>query len=676
MLLVLLLGSNAFAESVIEEVLVTGEFRETSVAELAASVSVLEPNQNRDSVNHLEEVLGRVPNVNFSSGGSRARFFQVRGIGERGQFSEPLNASVGLLVDGVDLSGLGTAATLSDVSQVEIFRGPQGTVFGANALAGLINVVTPDVAEEFSGSFEAGFGNYAANEVGGALSGPLTDQIGMRFSAHQYKDDGFISNIFNNRDDTDNHDETTFRAKFVGELEQGGWQLVLGAVAGDNGYDAFSLENDRNTRSDNPGFDKQDSQYLGLNLDLKLNEKIASDVSVTSVTSDIDYGYDEDWTFTGFHVAGYNATDQYRRDVTTTTVDLRLLSLPGEGLAAGAIDWVFGLYSLDREVDLTRTYTYLTNNFVSDFDVERLAIYGELSGDVATDLRLSIGLRVEEHSAEYSDSEGIFFSPDDDLVGGRLLLEKTTTNENLIYASLTRGYKSGGFNTSGTLDADLRLYDPETLWNLELGYKGRLLSDRLGLRAALFRMQRRDVQTATSITRVRSDGSSEFIDYVGNAAEGVNQGVELEATFQVSDRLQIAASLGLLDTQFEDYIDAGGQNLDGRDQAQAPSYQFYIGGDYAIAAGWSLNINVEGKGDYYFSDSHGQQSPSYQLVNASIGHSLDIWDISLWVRNLTDKDFYVRGFYFGNDPRNEYGASGYTQLGAPRQFGISAKAKF
>jgi outer membrane receptor protein involved in Fe transport len=150
----------------------------------------------------------------------------------------------------------------------------------------------------------------------------------------------------------------------------------------------------------------------------------------------------------------------------------------------------------------------------------------------------------------------------------------------------------------------------------------------------------------------------------------------LEATFQVSDRLQIAASLGLLDTQFEDYIDAGGQNLDGRDQAQAPSYQFYIGGDYAIAAGWSLNINVEGKGDYYFSDSHGQQSPSYQLVNASIGHSLDIWDISLWVRNLTDKDFYVRGFYFGNDPRNEYGASGYTQLGAPRQFGISAKAKF
>jgi outer membrane receptor protein involved in Fe transport len=668
--------SSAFADDLIEEVTVTGEFRETSVFQLAASVSVLVLGQDGVSVNHLEEILGRAPNVNSSSGGSRAHFFQVRGIGERGQFSEPLNASVGLLVDGVDLSGIGTAATLSDVSQVEVFRGPQGTVFGANALAGLINVVTPDVADEFTGSVDFGLGNYSAVDLGGVFSGPISDQVGFRISAHQYKDDGFTDNINLGRDDTDNHDETTIRGKLQGVLEQGSWQIVFGSIDIDNGYDAFSLDNNRNTRSDEPGAETQDSQYLGFNLDLSLSEKIALDASLAYVDSDIDYGYDEDWTFTGFDVAGYRATDLYSRDVDTLTLDLRMLSRPGEGLASGAVDWVVGFYALERQVDLTRQYTYLANDFVSDFAVDRIAVYGEVSSQLAESLRLSVGLRVEEHSSNYSDSESVSFAPDDNLLGGRILLEKTLADENFLYASLTRGYKSGGFNTSGTLDADLRLFDPETLWNIELGYKGQLLDERLDLRAAVFRMQRRDVQTATSVTRVRADGSSEFIDFVGNAAEGVNQGLELEVVFQADDRLQLAASLGLLDTQFEDYIDGSGQNLDGRDQAQAPGYQFSIGGDYQLAQGWSLNVNVEGKDDYYFSDSHAERSSSYELLNASLTYSAEAWEVSLWGRNLADEDYFVRGFFFGNDPRDGYTARGFTQLGAPRQFGVSAVASF
>ena len=674
-----LLSSPVFADDVddvIEEVIVTGEFRDTSVSQLAASVSVLLPEQNGESVSHLEEILGRAPNVNFSSGGSRARFFQVRGIGERGQFSEPLNASVGLLVDGVDLSGIGTAATLADVSQVEVFRGPQGTVFGANALAGLINVVTPDVADELSGSVDFGLGNYSAIDLGGVLSGPINDRVGFRISAHQYKDDGFIDNTRLGRDNTDNHDETTVRGKVAVDLDQGGWQVVFGSINVDNGYDAFSLDNDRNTRSDEPGSDTQESKYLGFKLDHNLNEKVALDASIAYVSSNIDYGYDEDWTFAGFDVDGYTATDLYSRDVDTATLDLRLLSRAGEGLGAGKVDWVVGFYAFDRQVDLTRQYTYLEDNFTSDFDVDRLALYGEVSSELAAGLRISVGLRAEEHSANYSDSESVSFAPDDNLLGGRILLEKVLADENLLYASLTRGYKSGGFNTSGSLDADLRLYDPETLWNLELGYKGSLLEDRLSLRAAVFRMQRRDVQTATSITRVRPNGSSEFIDYVGNAAEGINQGFEFELAFQASDRLQLSASLGLLDTQFEDYIDGSGQNLDGRDQAQAPSYQFYLSGDYQIAQDWALNINVEGKDDYYFSDSHAERSSSYELLNASIGYSTERWDFSLWGRNLADTDYFVRGFFFGNDPRDGYTARGFTQLGAPRQFGVSASANF
>ena len=127
----------------LEEIVVTAEFRDTPLMQQAASTSIVSSDDIYDrAAQHLEEVLNLAPNVNYASGASRARFYQVRGIGERSQFVEPLNPSVGVLVDGIDFSGLGTAGTLFDVSQVEVLCGPQGTLHGANALAGLINITT------------------------------------------------------------------------------------------------------------------------------------------------------------------------------------------------------------------------------------------------------------------------------------------------------------------------------------------------------------------------------------------------------------------------------------------------------------------------------------------------------------------------------------------------------
>ena len=126
---------------IIEEIIVNADYRQSSINDIASSVTVLDANliQNKNA-QHLEDILANAPNVNFSSGASRARFYQIRGIGERGQFAEPLNSSVGVIIDGVDFSGIGNAALLYDVEQVEILLGPQGTRYGSNALAGLINL--------------------------------------------------------------------------------------------------------------------------------------------------------------------------------------------------------------------------------------------------------------------------------------------------------------------------------------------------------------------------------------------------------------------------------------------------------------------------------------------------------------------------------------------------------
>jgi outer membrane receptor protein involved in Fe transport len=283
-----------------------------------------------------------------------------------------------------------------------------------------------------------------------------------------------------------------------------------------------------------------------------------------------------------------------------------------------------------------------------------------------------LGLRVEQHESDYVDSESVRFSPDDDLVGGRLLLEKALDSGNLLYASITRGYKAGGFNTDGSLEFSRRLFEPETLWNMEIGFKGSLMDDRLVLSAALFRMQRSDVQISTAFQR---EGSSEFIDFIGNGAEGVNKGLELEMVFQASKNLRLLANVGLLDATFEDYINGDGENLDGRDQAQAPRYQLYVGAEYQLSDVWSANVNLEGKDEYYFSDSHAEESPDYTILNGSLMYSARNWDLSFWGRNLTDKDYFVRGFSFPNDSRDPT-RTRWTQLGAPRQFGVTAKASF
>ena len=675
-LLFTLAGALANASQSIEEVVVTAEFRPVTAAEVPGSVSVLSPDANGDLINHLDELLSRAANVNLTSGASRARFIQIRGIGERSQFVEPLNPSVGLLVDGVDLSGLGGAATLFDVQQIEVLRGPQGTLYGANALAGLINVVTPEATEDLSGLLQIDGGNYGARGVGAVLSGPVTDEIGFRISARQYQDDGFIDNIYLNRNDTNARDERSLRAKLQGSLDQGSWQLALGSVDVDNGYDAFSLDNDRNTRSDEPGRDAQETSYVAFNASRALSDGVVGEVALGWVDSDIAYGYDEDWTFEGFHPIGYSSTDLYLRDVETRTADLRLLSAPEQGLMDGGVDWVLGLFVLDKNVDFTRDYTYAGGLFTSDFGVDRVALYGELATDLAASWRVSLGLRAEQHESDYTDSADVQFAPEDNMTGGRLLIERSLDSGNLLYASLPRGYKAGGFNTDGTLDADLRLFDPETLWNMEIGFKGSLINDRLGLSAALFRMQRRDVQVATSITRVRQDESAEFIQYTSNAAKGVNQGLEVEAVFQASDRLRLSANLGLLDATYEDYVNGAGEDLDGRDQAQSPAYHFYLAADYQLADGLRLNVNLEGKDDYYFSAGHAEQSPSYTLLNSALSYSTDGWDLSLWGRNLADKDYFLRGFSFPNDPRDGYTSTRWTQLGAPRQFGVTATASF
>jgi len=661
----------------IEEILVTADFRDAGQLEIPSSVSVVpEAVIRARNAEQLEDIVASIPNVNFAGGTGRARFFQIRGIGERSQFVDPVNPSVGILVDGVDMSGIGSAATLFDVEQVEVLRGPQGTRYGANALAGLINIKTRDPAEVFTAAIQSSVADYDTASLGGVVSGPLGDNLAFRLAARKHRSDGYTYNAFLDRDDVNARDETTVRGKLDFEPAiNNTTRLTVFHLDVDNGYDAFSLDNTRTTLSDEPGHDRQQTTALSIDSQWQL-DRMNVEILASGASSDLEYGYDEDWTFTGIHPFGYTSTDNYSRQRRTGSFEARLVSNEASRLFTDRADWVVGIYAFDSDEDLRREYTYLADPFNSGFSFETLAAFTQLDINVTDDFIVAVGLRLENRRTEYADSAGVTFSPDENLHGGRIALKWLLGDSSLAYVSLARGYKAGGFNTDGSLDADLRQFDSEFLWEAEAGIKGTLLSGRLAYRTALFYDVRRDQQVKSSLVRPRGDGTTEFIDFIGNAAEGTNRGLELEADWNVTDGVTLTAGIGLLDTEFDRFINEFGEDLAGREQAQAPGYMYTLAANFA-RSGWFANVSVDGKDDFYFSDRHNVRSTGHTLLNARMGYGTGGWTFSIWGRNLTDDDYTVRGFgSFGNDPRKNYAVEPYVQFGEPRIIGAALDYTF
>src|SRR5688500_7177401 len=163
-----IVSADDLQADVLEEVIVTSTLREQRLVEVPLSISIVDQTTLRDlGRQHFEDVLTSVPNLHWAGGTSRPRFFQLRGIGEREQYEGAPNPSVGFLIDDIDFSGLGMAATLFDVDRVEVLRGPQGMRYGANALAGLIVLRSADPQDTFGMATEASFGDYGSQSLGG-----------------------------------------------------------------------------------------------------------------------------------------------------------------------------------------------------------------------------------------------------------------------------------------------------------------------------------------------------------------------------------------------------------------------------------------------------------------------------------------------------------------------------
>lgn len=668
--------------------LVSADFRPAEAQDIPVSLTTFDEEiiESRGA-QHLEDVLNLAPNVNLSSGASRGQFFQIRGIGERSQFAAPLNPSVGLIIDGIDFSRTGGAATLFDIEQVEVLRGPQGTRYGTNALAGVINMQSKQATNELDMNFESTLANYNTRSVGVAVGGPLIkDTLLGRVAVHTYQSDGFMDNDFLGRDNTQNRDEITARSHLKWLVNNDlTIDLNLLHLNIDNGYDAFTLDNSRNSLSDDPGEDKQRTNAFALKSDWRANSKVQLQSAVTYSKSDLTYSYDVDWNNRAANDAlfnrnppsclddtdpdaciffPFNAFEEFNRTRENHSFEIRALSNEDGRIFNDSSDWTAGLYYLsqDEKLDFESPYTPLVNRY----ETENTALFGQLDTYLTDKLTLISGLRVEYFDAKYRDNEGLSKDPNEVLFGGKLGLNYQLTDHHMLFTSLSRGYKSGGVNNGNGVEAQYRDFDTEYLWNLEVGAKSLWLDGDLTTNVVVFYGIRKDAQVKNSRQVEQS-----FIDYQQNAARGTNAGIEFDIDWLINNQWRTFATVGLLHTEFDRFDARDGLDITGRDQAHAPRYQFSLGGEYYLNRNWTFRANIEGKDEFYFSNSHNEKSGSYAITNASLQYQEQNWRVNIWSRNLFDKDYYTRGFFFENDPAIGYQPTRYVQYADPRTFGVT-----
>ena len=698
-LIAVLIASGAFVRAdVAEETLDLGTLEvvpdrgQTRLQDPTTLATVLDQEALRTvSATSLDGLSGAVPGLTFAGGTSRARYLQMRGIGEVSQFAfqGPPNFSVGLLFDDLDFSGLGLPASLFDIAEVEVLRGPQPAVYGSRAMAGLVHVRSNDPTPYHERIAQVGAGSDNYRRGAFAVSGPLTadpDLLQIRLVFEIEQQDGYRRNVFLGRRDTNKRDERMIRLKLR-------WQPVedlrvdLSGVYVDfrNGYDAFTPDNDRKrTYSDRPGEDSQRGGGGALRLhwtgwDVARVQSVTSFMQLDSV-----YSYDGDWGNDAFWVGApyfwdpavegfaYDFFDLLERQRRTLSQDLRFLSHPGDGLFDGRMAWQTGVEITHmEEQDDFDGYDYLE----SDYEARSGALYVIGDARLGDGWSLHSGLRVEHRETDYSDSQGVEASRSDTMWGGRVSLAKQVDETWRLHGAVSRGFKGSGVNQNPVLPEELRTYAAETLWNFEAGVGADWQDYRLQSQLTAFYMVRDNLQIGTSAQFDPTDPTA-FVFFTDNAARGYNRGVEWSVRQAPHERLVLSAAVSLLDTSYSGYEAAGNVNpIDGRDQPFAPRYSYYAAMQAQIWRQLFGRVEVEGRDSVYFDASHDGQASAYELVHLQAGWEAETWAVTARVRNVFDRAYATQGYQFGLEPP-DYPERLYVTYGEPLRFDIVFDARF
>lgn len=684
-------AQNSADEPVILDSLrVTADLWASPLDRIAASVTVMDEAALKQSdVRHFADLVDQIPNLSWTGATSRPRYLQIRGVGENSQYEgETPDSAVRFLLDDLDLTGLGSIGTSFDLQQVEVLRGPQAGAFGANAAGGVVRLVSNAPTPFWTGQTEVRVGSDSLRSVGLAFGGPLIEsdpeQLMMRVALQHNESDGFRHNRTVDAD-TNARDEFTSRLRFTwNPNELWTWEAAVVSADFDNGFDSYALDNNGEfTYSDQPGRDEQRT----LAGSLRGAYKGWDAARMTSVTSGARtssrYAYDDDWT-----AASYMGFSDLNRTRWVVNQELRLDSDPARDTGSWIDRWTVGaFYSANDEVSrYTNEDPWTLRTLKTNFHSKNVALFGQISHDISEQTRVIIGLRGEKidiegdgFSSKFRKGSGTYdptstLTPqfDDTLIGGKLTLEHDLSSRELLFVTLSRGYKSGGINIDARINptTDPLTYATETLWNFEAGLRGNWADGRISGEVTGFYLQRENTQVRDS---AGFGGSYRF--FTDNGNDAYVYGLEAAGSLAMTPVWSLRGSIGLMRSELDRFTLSNGNTGGGRALANTPRYGYAIGTRYGAAKGFFGSADFVRRASQYDSNNQNEARREFEVVNVSVGYAWEHWSVTLWAKNLFDEEYDNRVFFFGNEGPN-YTATRYEDRAAPQQVGITGSYRF
>ena len=668
----------------IEQVLVTARRREESLQDVPVAITALTADQlTQQNVRTLEDMTAYAPNIKVNAGRATSSTINayIRGVGQ----NDPLwgfEPGVGIYLDDVYVARpQGALLDVYDVDRIEILRGPQGTLYGKNTIAGAIKYVTRDIASENPAfNIAATGGSYNQRDV--KISGSLpvvAERVYVGAAVAYLQRDGYGQIVDDgtprqyNRVGQDVSDKDVFaaranatfvfgdnsRLKILGDLIQDDSNAAGGQRLNDIVQPRLRDRYDQ--RTDMP-VDRDEFETKGVaatftqGLSDTLDLKIVGAYREGEGRQFIDF---EELNGNFFHVPAQYSDDQTSAEVQLTYSGERLKGVGGlyyfDGTAAGAFDAGLGALNL----------TSLTKGSV---DTQSIAAYFDATWTLTERMNLNVGARWNEDDKDASVFVQQYVGrlpPDQTLfdqnnvpagfiaagppqtnytnsrtfsdVSPRLGLDFDVTDDVLAYFSYSQGFKSGGFDMRGNETANPATrngYDSETADNFELGLKSTLLDGTLQLNLTAFYTPYEDVQITTQQFQI-VNGNPTNVTAVLNAGEQLNKGVELESLWRPVDALTLTLNVGWLDSEFEEFFvgctpPQAGCQLDVSERNEplnAPEWTGFLGAAYE----WSLgNGNLGAHAGYqYRSKTHVATTSIFPVESPSVQPAYDILDLGL-----------------------------------------------
>ena len=681
----------------LDEVVVTAQRRNERLQDVPIAVEAFTSAQlDAAGIGSTQDLPMLTPGLVF---GQQAGFAQpfLRGIGTVAS-GPGIENPVAVYVDGVYYSTESNAImSLSNIEQIEVDKGPQGTLFGRNATGGLIQITTKDPSQEFGGSISATYGNYSTAGTDFYVTGGVTSNLAADLSGHySNQNDGYGKNLLTGQVLAKTED-MSFRNKWVLKVDESTVLKLIFDYDVSHFYPNYGPAPGTTPLGAAPyPVPPQDTSGLfsvygdvhqgGTSFHVQHDFDFAQFVSITSFRrTEIEVQPSALLSNDPAYAVGVNDSEKH----TEYTQEFQLASLAGS-----RVKWTTGAYLYDNDSGYTPQALiyggYVGLPYISLFQHQKdysAALYGQATTEVAADTNLTVGVRytVDRRNFEgtevlgfpgggseaFTDKEHKIF----DKPTWRFALDHHFTPDVMAYVSYNRGFKSGGFNDSLIPTVP---YSPEVLDAFEIGAKTSLFDNHLSLNAAAFLYKYKGIQEIQYL-------AGTFFVYNGAAAK--LYGLDLDAKWKATQYLSFTAALEVMHSDFTSFPDApistpmpgGGTSytigsVSGNTLPLTPDSSLSVTAEYVIPLNSYGNVTLSAT-DAYSNGWYGEpdnrlHQPAYNVVNAQAGWATadGAWKVQFWGRNLTNAAYTTA---LGSQPNGDFGV-----YAPPRTYGLTVTRKF